>query len=342
MECKELIFKKVILVMSSVMNKENLELLKRTLVKELEGYEIYEKENKELPAVYTERNVKLIEFFLGCKRIEGKSEKTIASYENTLKTFLNYFDVDLLTVDTNTFRMFFIEMEKRGNCSVSMDNKRRKLNAFYNFLVEEDIIKKNPLRKMGRIKQEQKIKTPYSEIEIAKLKEACKTKREKAYIDLLLTTGIRNDELCSIKLNDIDFINKSIIINGKGAKQRFVYLNERCVFHLQDYLNEREMNCIESEYLFCNERRTKVDGELCYKKLNPNNFNSIVKKLTYRANIKNGYVHRFRRTFCCNLLEVSDLITAQTLMGHSKIETTRGYACFNEQRARYEHSKLKN
>ena len=63
----------------------------------MENYNVeFIEEQKQLPSVYSERNIKLINMFLSCKKIEGKSQKTIDGYLQTLKNFITMFDVDLL------------------------------------------------------------------------------------------------------------------------------------------------------------------------------------------------------------------------------------------------------
>lgn len=143
MDAKDRLFKNIVIKMSSKLDDEELRYLKNVLVCEMENYKIeIVEEEKQLPSVYTERNIKLINMFLSCKKIEGKSQKTIDGYLQTMKHFLSMFDVDLLNVNVNTIRMYFINMEQRGNCSVSLNNKRKKLSVFFEWLVEEEYIQK--------------------------------------------------------------------------------------------------------------------------------------------------------------------------------------------------------
>lgn len=237
MDAKEILFKNVIIKMSNLLDENQIRSLKNVLTTELFSYEVKLKdESKELPSVNSERNMRLINNFLSCKKIEGLSDKSITSYFNTLKGFLNMFDVDLLKVDVNMIRMYLFKMEQNGNQNVSLNNKRKKLSVFFELLVEEEYILKNPVKKIKMIKEEQKVKNPYNEFEVAKLKDACKSKKQKALLNLLLSTGCRNEEVCKIKLSDVDFNNKQILIYGKGSKQREVFLNDTCIYHLEQYL----------------------------------------------------------------------------------------------------------
>ncbi|MBP3920479.1 MAG: tyrosine-type recombinase/integrase [Bacilli bacterium] len=341
MDAKDRLFKNIVIKMSSKLDDEELRYLKNVLVCEMENYKIeMVEEEKQLPSVYTERNIKLINMFLSCKKIEGKSQKTIDGYLQTMKHFLSMFDVDLLNVNVNTIRMYFINMEQRGNCSVSLNNKRKKLSVFFEWLVEEEYIQKNPVKKIKRVKEEIKVKKPYNDVEVAKLYDSCKSTKQRALLDLLLTTGCRNEEVCEIKLDDVDFTQKQILIHGKGAKQREVFLNDTCIYYLEQYLMDREMKGIHSKYLFCNERRRLECGRFVSDKMKTESLRRIMKNLAKNAGVDSSTVHRYRNTFCCNMLNHSDLLTVQYLMGHSNPKTTVGYSTLNKQKARFEHSKL--
>ena len=104
-------------------------------------------------------------------------------------------------------------------------------------------------------------------------------------------------------------------------------------------MQDRDKRGIVSEYLFCSERKNKYLNE--YSGLSSSGLRSIVKNMSKNADVMNSYPHKFRRTFGCTMLDYSDLVTVQTLMGHSSISTTRMYVTADKKKARYEHSKLR-
>lgn len=341
MDCKDKLFRDVLLKIGGDLDKKKLSFVKNVLLEEFNKYDIQEKEQRDLPSEYSGRNERIIRSFLMAKKIEGLSDKSLKAYEYTLRRFNNMFDVDLLQVDTNIVRMYLYKLESLGNSPMTLNNNRLCLNSFYGWLTEEEYILKNPLRKIKQIKKETKIKKPYSDMEITKIKDNCKTVKQKAIIDLLLTTGIRNSELCNIKISDVDFYDKSILIHGKGNKQRLVYLSDGCLLHINQYLQYRRENDITCEYLICNDKKKMVDGQLQYKGLSNETLRKIIKQICEGVDVHNNYPHKFRRTFACTMLDYSDITTVQTLMGHSCISTTQIYVESNEKRARYEHSKLR-
>src|SRR5574344_516036 len=192
MDAKETLFRNIVIKMGDVLNKEQHDRLRHILTVELDNFDIFDKEGKELPSTYSERNAKIIQSFLVAKKIGGLSIKSLRYYEYTLKRFSEMFDVDLLHIDTNHVRMFFYHLENLGNSEITIDNNRRCLNSFYQWLAEEEYIQHNPVGRIKRIKGEQQEKKPYSDIEITKFKDSCTSPRDKAILDVLLTIGIRN------------------------------------------------------------------------------------------------------------------------------------------------------
>lgn len=341
MDFKDKLYNDVLLKMGTELDKEQLRTLKSVLLEELSKYNIEEKEQRDLLSTYSGKNERLIQSFIMAKKIEGLSDKTLKAYLYTLRRFTGMFDIDLLQVDANTVRMFLYRLESLGNSAITLNNNRLDLNSFYSWLVEEEYISRNPMAKVKQIKGEVKVKKPYSDTEVTKIKDNCKTSKQKAIMDLLLTTGIRNSELCGIKLADVDFYDKSILIHGKGNKQRLVYLSDGCLLHIKQYLEDRKERGIVSEYLICNDRKKNIDGQLKYEGLSNANLRKIVKQVGRSADVENNYPHKFRRTFACTMLDYSDIATVQTLMGHSSISSTQIYTEISEKRARYEHSKLR-
>ena len=341
MDCKEKLFDSVVLKMGDILDKEQIDRLKVVLSEELSKYNVEDLEERDLLSVYTGKNERLIQQFVVSKKIEGLSNTTLKAYTYTLHRFTDMFDVDLLKVDTNMLRMFLYRLESFGDTEATMDNYRRNLNSFYGWLVEEEYIVRNPVAKIKPIKGEKKIRKPYSDIEITKIKDNCYTFKHKAIIDLLLTTGVRNSELCGIKLEDVDFYDKTILIHGKGNKQRIVYLSDGCLLHIKQYLDDRELHGIESEYLFCNERKKMVNGVYKYAPLHHENLRKIVKQIGLKADVINNYPHRFRRTFGCSMLNYADISIVQQLMGHADISATKIYVTASDNRLRYEHDKLR-
>lgn len=254
-----------------------------------------------------------IKNYLGCCYIKGLKESTIKNYAVTLNCFTRFVKMDLSKVDTNTIRRYLLFYENTVS-KTTADNTRRNLNGFYTFMEDEGYIQKNPCKRINRIKEDKIIKRFYDDMEMETMRDNCTTKREIALIDLLLSTGLRVSECSGIRMNEIDWEKRTIMIHGKGGKDRIVPFSIRAKKHLQEYLIERGIRI--SDFLFCSERKP-------HGKLSSAAIQKIVKNIGVRANIPDITVHCFRRWFATDMFNKGmEPRYIQTILGHSKFETT--------------------
>lgn len=169
---------------------------------------------------------------------------------------------------------------------------------------------------------------PFNDVEIDKLRSVCKTPKRRAVIEVLLSSGVRCEELTNLDIGDVDMRNRTLLVrNGKGGKDRIVYISEVAAEHLERYLSTRKDSSVE---LF----RTQ-QGE----RYSCSGIQDMMRRLGKAAGISNVHPHRFRRTFATNLYKRGmDVHEIQRLMGHSNIQTTLGYICTDDAqlRAAYE------
>lgn len=269
-----------------------------------------------------QNNNKILNCFFGCKRIDGMSEETERTYKFGIRKFLDYINwMPLTKVDTNIIRLYLLHLEQKGNTKTTIDNNRRVLNAFFQWLEDEDYIHKNPCRKIKRIKEKQVIKKYFNELDMEKLRDACKNIRELALIDLLVSSGVRVGEVPTIKISEIDWNEGSFIVTGKGNKQRICYMTVRAKKHIQDYLLARAKKGIVSDYLFC---RMKAP----YTRIGKAAIGKAVKIIGERCGIFDIHVHGIRAYFATNLSDKGvPTQVIQNLMGHESYSTTSRYYC---------------
>lgn len=186
--------------------------------------------------------------------------------------------------------------------------------------------------KLGRPrKPKQIIKNTLTEGEIARILAAVKNKREEAILAILIYTGIRNRELCRIKVGDMDFDNHLLrILDGKGSKDRIVYFSKECAKILLNYLGEYKRE--DKQFLFA----TLVRGN----QYNGWALRKLVKVVSGRANVKKRvFPHLFRHSFACNLLgRGANIMTIKELLGHESIQTTMLYTHSTPQRVQSEYA----
>lgn len=140
--------------------------------------------------------------------------------------------------------------------------------------------------------------------------------RDRAIIYLLLNTGARRCEVANALLKNLDLVNKTLLVVGKGEKERFLYLNNMVCEALKLYLNTRNDNV---EYLFITKNFNKISYNDVYR---------IVKKYIQKAGLDatKYSTHKLRHTFATLLYQNgTDLKLLKELLGHSNIDTTTRY-----------------
>ena len=173
-------------------------------------------------------NEDFMQMFFAAKQIEGCSSRTIKFYKTTLETMFSQIETEVRKITTEEMREYLSEYQKRNNCSnVTIDNVRRNISSFFSWLEEEDYILKSPMKRIHKIKTKKVVKNTISDEAIEKLRDGCKTTRDKAIIDLLYSTGMRVGELVNLNIDDIDLEGRECVVYGKGDKERRVYFDAK-------------------------------------------------------------------------------------------------------------------
>ena len=278
---------------------------------------------------YNGVNEMLLNAYCGCLLIGGKSEKTIEQYRRTAIKLSEFIGKTFPEIGVYDIRLFLAAEKQRGVSNRTLENTRANLSAFFQWLNQEEHISKNPCMNIKPIKYTDKVRLPFSAVEIDALRMACKNTKERAIIELLLSTGIRVSELTGLELDDINFNDMSIHVkNGKGSKERTVYMNDLARTHLQTYLTDRKQI---SRELFLNKKK---EG------MNPGGVRHILNEIGKRAGTDNVHPHRFRRTFATGLASRGmDIQEIQKLLGHSNINTTLEYVFTSDEKAHASYLK---
>ena len=256
----------------------------------------------------------LLKAFLSAKEVEGRSPKTITRYSYICKRALRQMSVPLRDVSVYHLRKWLSEEKARGVSDSTLDGNREVLSSLFGWLHNEGLIKANPTRNLGTIKVMKKVRKPYSQTDIEKLKEKCKCARDKAIICLLLSTGCRVSEICNLDRDSLDFINKEITVLGKGNKERTVFLDDICIMCLTRYLSERKD---DNPALFIGKR---------HERLEPGGIREMLRVLAQKAGVENVHPHHFRRTLATNLIDHGmQLQNVSQILGHERLDTTMKY-----------------
>lgn len=331
MDIKENMIKEILFDMSTELDAVKLYKLENVLRIKLNRMSV-EEECTEL-STYIDDNDYIIKLFVANKRLENLSEKTIKQYVSATKNMLCFMNKNYKDVKTNDIKGYLATYQvTRKVQQNTLANTKRFLSAFFGWAADEEYISKNPVRAIKTIKQQFKKKEFLTKEEIVNMRDACKTLRETALLDFLLSTGVRVSELVSLNIQDINFSNEEVTIYAsKTRSYRTGYLNENAKKHLLDYLRSR--NDI-NEALFVSKRKNgRINTQRVQKEL---------QSIAERAGVsKHVTVHLIRKTFATNLYNGGcDIVIIKELLGHASVSTTeKHYASINPGEIRREHRR---
>lgn len=266
------------------------------------------------------------------RKIEGLSQNTLDLYHLYLNDFFFTVNKPLMEINSNDIRVYLYQLQvQRGISNRTLDSRRAAIHAFFEWSTNENYIPKNPCSAVRKINYERNPKEPLNDTELEMVRISCQTIREKALVEFLYSTGARVSEVVNMKISDIDFNRREVMLFGKGNKYRKSYISAKCVLYLYEYLNTRRGI---SEYLFISERQP-------YGNLKKEAIEKIIKELGYRANLENTLTpHIFRHTLATDLLNRGTPITeVQKILGHENINTTTIYAKVSDQDIKNSHNK---
>lgn len=265
-------------------------------------------------ALYDTETDKMINRWITTKKLEGRSEKTLVRYHRQIKKLFEFLNVSIDKVDVYALRLFLLDAAERGCKPNTINGIRDILSSFFGWVYAEGYIEKNPCVSLSAIKCKKEIKSPFGRTEIERLKSVCRSKRDIAMLEFLLSTGCRVGELISININDLDFITNQVKVLGKGNKERVVFFNDVCAMRLKEYLEERNDN-YNALFIGKGSPRLKT-GTVRF----------ILKKWETESGVDNVHPHRFRRTFATLMadrgMQVQDIAR---LLGHESLNTTMVY-----------------
>lgn len=310
-------------VTEALVNKvdtDTIETVSDEMVLALKDYEVTKHITELIP--YEGVNEMILKRYKACLIISGRSPRTIYAYERIAIKLFQVVQKNYTDMTVSDLRYFLAYEKSRGVSNRTLDNTRVQISSFFSWLLDEELIYKNPCRTIPPIKYTEKVRLPFSAVEIDTMRTACKTPRDRAIIEILLSSGVRVSELCSIKLSDINFDTLSINIRkGKGSKQRTVYINELAKKPLVEHLTTRK---IGGDYLFYSKFGNPIES---------GGIRFILKQLETESGVTNVHPHRFRRTFATSLANRGmDVQEIAKLLGHSDINTTMQYVYTSDEK----------
>lgn len=296
----------------------------------------------------------LDQFVLYLKLEKNASQHTIQNYQRDILQFVDFMlnqgtgEVVLYHITPLTIRSYLAFLKSEQYAKATIMRRIAALRSFFRFLCRENILKENPCKAVRTPKLDKRLPIFLDINEIAELialpDNSLLGVRDKAILEMLYATGIRVSELVGITLPDVDFSSRTILVTGKGAKQRIVLMGRRAVAVVENYLSDvRPVLCSMPsgygrqspklhKYLFVNSR----GGPLTDRSVR----RIVDKYVELMALKKNVSPHTIRHTFATHLLDNgADLRSVQELLGHVNLSTTQLYTHITTERLKASYKK---
>lgn len=268
-----------------------------------------------------------------CQYRKRLDSKTLKAYKIDLKQYNTFCYNQYNYLQKDTLDLFITELHKKYKPK-TVKRKIACLKSFFHYMNYKDLLEENPFNKLDVHFREAKLlpKTiPFHTLQrfLSTLYEQKKyatseyqlrcSIRDIAVIELLFATGMRITELCSLKPLDIDLENNTVLIYGKGAKERILQLgNSEVISALILYQNTFIDDISICGYFFVNKLKHKLSDQ---------SVRFMINRYAKLANIEQHITpHMFRHSFATLLLEQDvDIRYIQKMLGHSSIKTTEIY-----------------
>jgi len=276
-----------------------------------------------------------VRLYIASKSVENLAVGTLKNYYRTLSKFINAMQRPINEITAVNIRVYLDNYKRtRGIKDSTQEVLRVTIKDFFTWCMDEGLIQSNPCSHVKAIKIDDNTRQPMSRMELEMIRKACGNPRESALVEVLYSTAARVSEVCNMKISDIDFVEKTIVITrGKGGKRRTAYLNAKAILAIRSYLETRDDS---SEYLFVNIRGGNKH-KLCKGALE-----TVVKHITARTDVQTHVTpHVFRTTTSTHAIDSGMPIEqVQRMLGHAKIQTTLRYAKISDVSVKNSHQKF--
>jgi len=283
--------------------------------------------------------ITLIDQYINHLKIEkNASMHTIINYNNDILDFWEFIQNnkgDFLNISHLDVRKYLVYLNEKKYAKSSVSRKLSALRSFYRYLLREQLINENPIKKVATLKQGKKLpKFLYPE-EVEELINAPDTNtilgiRDRAILELLYASGIRVSELVTLISKDVDLQMGIILVFGKGAKERYVPIGKHAIYWLEKYVNDvrnQLLNKKSSEKLFLNYKGNNLSARSIRRIIN-----KYVSKIALAKHVS---PHMLRHSFATHLLNAgADLRSVQELLGHENISSTQIYTHVTKEKLR--------
>ncbi|TFE03713.1 tyrosine recombinase XerC [Jeotgalibacillus sp. R-1-5s-1] len=258
------------------------------------------------------------------------SSLTIEHYVHDLDHFFQFLQSEgtylIEEIDDLLTRGYLVSLHNAGYARSTVSRKISSLKSFFQYLKRESIFQVNPMTYVLHPKKEGRLPHFFYENEMEQLFSVCNGEdalsiRNKALLELLYATGIRVSECTAIQLKDLDLSMGTLLVKGKGRKERYVPFGQFAEEAIRTYLDMARGKLLKTEehpFLFVNQKGSPLTAR---------GVRYILTKLVDQTSMTSSiHPHMIRHTFATHMLNSgADLRTVQELLGHAHLSSTQLY-----------------
>ena len=264
----------------------------------------------------------LDQFLNYLKNERNFSEKTVRSYLTDLNQFFLFFNGEVSSLESSHLREWIISLKDSGLESVSINRKISSVRSYCKLSKREGWLSEDPSQKIKLLSTKKRLPSFFSESVMKDLFSKIKFTndfigaRDRFILEMFYQTGIRVSELVDLEMQQFDTSNKTLIVFGKGRKERVIPLLKNLIICYNNYMNYRKD--VKSNFLFITKKFKKTYPKMIYRIVN--NYLGMVSTLSKKS------PHVLRHTFATHLLNRgADINTIKELLGHKSLMSTQVY-----------------
>ncbi|MBL1211956.1 MAG: tyrosine-type recombinase/integrase [Ignavibacteriae bacterium] len=274
--------------------------------------------------------------------VKQSSSNTITAYKNDLNQFCEFCkknNIDkVIQLSEKRIRSYILYLNEKELSKSSISRKLSSLRGFIEFLIINQNLSSNPATHIPNPKIKRKLPETISLDSFNKIyklvsesNNISEAKLIKAVFELLYGCALRVSELCNLNYGDVDFLNRTIKVVGKGSKNRYVPLGSLSSAILKDYLKERK-NITKNEPLLLTKKGVRIYSKLVYRYTR--------KYIGLTSGIEKKSPHVFRHSAATHMLDNgADLMAIKEILGHENLSTTQIYTHVSVERLKELYKK---
>ena len=262
------------------------------------------------------------------------SKYTLRNYMNTLRHFVLWLDVPIEQVTHKKLLAFIDHLLRQRLTPKTINCYLDSIRGFYDYLInEEDVAMTNTVKRGYSLRLSRPLPRYLRDEEVSRLFDVIDSPRDRAMFKLMLRCGLRVEEVANLTLAALDLRRGQVFVyEGKGAKDRVVYLSKDAYEGLVEYLKVRPYSRAKKVFL--------VDkGRFEGKPILVRGVQHRMQHYAQKAGLK-VCCHQLRHTMATQLLNAdADIVTIQDLLGHTRVKTTQRYSRVSNRKVQRDYYK---